>query len=226
MDSKVLTLLGLLALCAFFATIVLVARRRLVKRGVWAQPPQQPAGVVAARTAFARPPEAAVAEVLREALPQHSQDYIQSVPADGSDIDRVLGLWPTDTDERVKLLATQIAQLKVELVDLSHSHRDSVGPSLTDHKKRLGDLEGDRMTPERVTVIASGMAVGLVLLLFSFTALVLGFIKVLSPVKTQDTTTQSFAADVQNCKPRTKRGKVVVVKGQMQWLCQSAHPTK
>ena len=127
--------------------------------------------------------ERRIMELLDRQLPDYATRYVaQRSEADDASlaqaIDIALKVAPKDGSPDTEV-ALALGELQAQ-IQHSHVAITALELSMTDNCNRIDTLSSRAITPERVTVIASGMAVGLVLLLCTFGALLVSVLNVSS----------------------------------------------
>jgi hypothetical protein len=127
--------------------------------------------------------EKRIMELLESQLPDYASRYVaRRSEADDSSlaqaIDIALQVAPAEGSPNAEI-ALALADLQTQ-IQKAHASLGELEKRTTDNCDQIDTLSSRALTPERVTVIASGMAVGLVLLLCTFGALLVAVLDVSS----------------------------------------------
>ncbi len=127
--------------------------------------------------------ERRIMELLERVLPKHTARYVmQRSEAENSDtaqtVRMALKVAPEEVSPEIEV-ALVLAELQAQ-VQQSNTSVQALEQSTASNFDRIEMLSSTAITPERVTVIASGMAVGLVLLLCTFGSLLVAALNLAS----------------------------------------------
>jgi hypothetical protein len=143
--------------------------------------------------------EKRIMELLERQLPDYASRYVaRRSEADDSSLAQAihiaLQVAPEEGSPNAEI-ALALADLQAQ-IQKAHVSLGDLEKTITDNCNQIDTLSSRAITPERVTVIASGMAVGLVLLLCTFGALLVAVLDVSSSQTEASNQSQSFRGDI------------------------------